>query len=173
MYGDLNLADKDLVFTCPGGGVRLRSHASAINRLEVRKGTGAAGGILGVGPIYASNSISMVEGKTVDGVDVSELSKIHSKHHVYVGDGNDNRDIDIGVNLAAMTWAVIVIKAAGAQLAVWKQKIVAADFTYFFVAQASIADAIQTLTATGFQVGTHNSVNENTVNYLGIVIWQE
>ena len=73
MYGDLSLADNDLIFTNPTGGVRLRSHASAVNRLEVRKGDGGANGMLGVGPIYCGNSIVMTEGKTVDGVDVSEI----------------------------------------------------------------------------------------------------
>ena len=81
----------------------------------------------------------------------------------YSGDGLDNRAIS-GVGFRP---DLVIIKARdSAQKAVWRSSTMSGDKTVFFTDAAAVfADAIQSLEADGFTLGTHASVNSNGATY--------
>jgi len=89
----------------------------------------------------------------------------------YTGDGLDNRNIDIGVNLSAKTYVWVVIKWSGVSKAVHRSTSEGADFALVFDAAGGSANTIQAFTATGFQVGTDATVNTNGNNYRYMAFW--
>ena len=90
----------------------------------------------------------------------------------YTGDGNDNRNIDIGVNLAAKQFKWVVIKHNGSYTAVHRPSSLAGDVSQFFVNNANLVNCIQSFTATGFQVGNDSYVNYDTEVYQWIAFWE-
>lgn len=96
------------------------------------------------------------------------------KTGTYVGNGVNNRQLNIGINLAAKTNVYIIIKGVeGPQLALHRTEYGQGDVTMFYAATADTTDAIQALTATGFELGTRGDVNFNTYTYRYIVIYDE
>ena len=96
------------------------------------------------------------------------------KTGTYTGNGADNRNIDIGVNLAAKSnvWVSVL-----ANNNLWGKatriEYGQGDFTMFFHPNADLVNEIQAFNATGFQVGSAQEVNSNSTIYRYIVIWQE
>lgn len=92
----------------------------------------------------------------------------------YTGVGGDNRDIDIGVNLAAKSNAYVIVKtnvAGAGRAAHHRVEHGQGDLSMTYEAGVDVADYIQSFTATGFQVGT--LMNENTLLYRYIAFWTE
>jgi len=89
----------------------------------------------------------------------------------YTGDGNDDRSINIGVNLAAKTYAYVIIKGNLGVGAVHRFEYGQGDLTMKYSSAADVADAIQAFTATGFQIGTVTEVNNNGSTYRYIAFW--
>ena len=91
----------------------------------------------------------------------------------YTGNGVDNRNINIGVNLAAKSNVTVMIKRTDNIGGVFRIEYAQGDLCSYFDATADRADMIQSFTATGFQIGARNEVNENTYLYRYIVFWTE
>ena len=91
----------------------------------------------------------------------------------YTGDGNDNRNINIGVDLASKANVFVYIKSNALHRAVNRIEYAQGDFTMFVHAAVDMADFIQLFNSTGFQIGTGTNVNENEILFRYIVWWQE
>jgi len=96
------------------------------------------------------------------------------KTGAYTGNGADDRNIDIGINLAAKNNVYVIAKvdAAGAGTE-GRHRIEygQGDVAMLFAAGTDEADFIQGFTATGFQVGI--SLNTDTQLYRWVAFWEE
>lgn len=94
---------------------------------------------------------------------------------IYTGDGNDDRDIDIGVDLTTKNevWVMVKVRTGGIHRMPWISDKTDVDKSHHFGAAAFVANRIQALVSVGFQVGTDDAVNKNGDPYHYIVIWQE
>jgi hypothetical protein len=90
----------------------------------------------------------------------------------YTGDGTDNRNIDIGVNLAAKTNVTIIIYRANLGQVQFKWELGQGDETKPADGDEEI-NRIQALTSTGFQVGSDATVNASGFTYRYQIIWME
>lgn len=87
----------------------------------------------------------------------------------YLGDGADNRAIDIGVNLLGASFKWLAIKSESASNnPCHKFGHETGDATDSFTSAAQAANLIQAWTATGFQIGSGSNVNNagETFNYV-------
>ena len=91
----------------------------------------------------------------------------------YTGDGLDDRDIDVGVDLAARSNVTVIVKAADNTQATFRIEYGQGDLGGHFTADLDGADRIQDFIANGFQIGTRQEVNSNGVVYKYIVFWRE
>lgn len=91
----------------------------------------------------------------------------------YVGNGVDNRNLDIGINLAAKSNVYIIIKGGGSYETICRTEYGQGDLTMHITAISDSADMIQALTSTGFQLGTNVICNQNTITYRYIVFYEE
>lgn len=85
----------------------------------------------------------------------------------YTGNGNDNRT---AVNSLNFTPDLVIVKAANNRVGVMRTSTMNGDLSKPFAganaaANAPTANLIQSLTSTGFTVGSDNSVNQNNVVY--------
>ena len=94
------------------------------------------------------------------------------KTGTYVGDGLDNRNVNIGVDLASMPHKFVMIKQTGAQIARWRPSALSGDNSLSFENTAIGPDRIQSFTSTGFQLGTHGDVNADGITYYYVVVWE-
>ena len=94
----------------------------------------------------------------------------------YTGTKVDDREIDIGVDLANATVAVVVIKdlTDGDSPAVTRTGNQTGDQSFFLhnSANALYTNRIQSFTANGFTIGDDNDVNKLNSTYQAIVIYQ-
>jgi len=98
------------------------------------------------------------------------------KTGTYVGNGVNNRDIDIGVNLAAKNNVFVMIKSHSdtAYPAFFRTEYGQGDLSDPFDPLSSpIPDVIQSFTATGFQIGANSIGNQNTKTHIYVAIWEE
>jgi len=79
----------------------------------------------------------------------------------YQGDGTDNRNIDIGVDLASKTIAFVILKVDTNIGGVHKSNYVVADTSMYFIAESDVPNLIQSFSATGFVVGSNDAVNKD------------
>jgi len=91
----------------------------------------------------------------------------------YTGDGNDDRNIDIGIDLAAKNNVFVLTKANANQYPYGRIEYGQGDLTMVFFNTADNPNNIQAFTATGFQIGSDVSVNNNAILYRYIVWWEE
>jgi hypothetical protein len=91
----------------------------------------------------------------------------------YTGNGTDNRNINIGLNLAAKKNVVIVILPAdnGGVCSI-RPEMGQGDLTKRFSGESEFDDHIQGLTATGFQIGSANYVNYSAELFRYIVFYK-
>jgi len=92
----------------------------------------------------------------------------------YTGSGGDDSTIvvDAGIDLTeAGKHAVVIVKGAVAQYAVWRGSAHSGDVSSYFYNIADAADIIQTFGTTGFQIGTNASVNSvgETYYYIAMI----
>jgi len=90
---------------------------------------------------------------------------------VYTGNGNDDREINIGIDLASKTHVYVIIKRNGATKAVHRTEYEQGDFCMFYDAASDSNDLIQGFTSTGFEIGTKDDVNNNGKTYRYIAFW--
>jgi len=95
------------------------------------------------------------------------------KTGTYTGNGLDNRNIDIGVDLAAKTYAYVIVKMVSFQVAIHRTEYGQGDKCMYYSATADVGNGIQAFTSTGFQVGTGDAVNANGVLFRYIAIWED
>lgn len=119
-----------------------------------------------------TGNITFAGAQTVDGRDISAMVRAKIKTGTYVGDGSDDRNIDIGINLASKSNVYIIIKGSGLQPAIHRPEQGQGDLSLFFTGVVEQNDQIQAVTATGFQVGA-GEPNDSGVLYRYIAIWEE
>lgn len=95
------------------------------------------------------------------------------KTGIYTGDSIDNRNINIGVNLAAKANAYVIVKGNLAKSGMHRTEYSQGDLSMVFHYDGDFSNGIQGFMATGFQVGIMDEVNGSGVIYRYIVIWQE
>ena len=95
------------------------------------------------------------------------------KTGTYAGATGDNRNIDIGIDLASKDNVYVIIKSSGTHGGVHRTEYGQGDLTMSFTNIADLADRIQGLTSTGFQVGDAPEVNDLTYTYRYIAFWTE
>ena len=95
------------------------------------------------------------------------------KTGTYVGNAVDNRNIDIGVDLAAKSNVYIIIQQTTTRGAQHKIEVGQGDLTQMFHTTGDWPDRIQAFTATGFQLGTSAEVNSDGDNFRYVVFWEE
>jgi len=96
---------------------------------------------------------------------------VYLKTGEYVGNGNDSREINIGVNLASMSEVYIIVKSTLDRKAVHRYEYGQGDHAMWYDATADPYNEIQSLTANGFKVGTSGTVNSNDEGYHWIAWW--
>lgn len=102
----------------------------------------------------------------------SPPSKAGFKTGTYVGNGADNRNIDIGIDLASKDFAYVIVRRQGTFEAVHRTERGQGDLTMFYYYDyGEENNLIQAFTSTGFQVGTKSEVNTATEDYTYIVFW--
>ncbi len=92
---------------------------------------------------------------------------------IYTGDGADNRNINIAIDLAAKDNAYVIIKGAAAYEGRHRIEYAQGDLTMNFVLSGDEANQIQLFNSTGFQIGSNDRVNSNGIVYRYIVLWLE
>jgi len=98
------------------------------------------------------------------------------KTGTYIGNGLDNRNIDIGVDLAAKSNAFLIIKNMGSSTqneAVGRTEYGQGDLSFPFESLIATVNLIQSFTSTGFQIGDQVRVNEADEPYAYIAFWEE
>ncbi|KPK75275.1 MAG: hypothetical protein AMJ79_11855 [Phycisphaerae bacterium SM23_30] len=103
---------------------------------------------------------------------IPPTKRSHIKTGTYVGDGNDNRNLDIGVNLANALYAWVIVKSPGVADALHRIEYGQGDNTMYFSAGVDTTNAIQAFTTTGFQLGTDNRVNQSGITFRYITVWE-
>lgn len=96
------------------------------------------------------------------------------KTGTYTGDGNDDRDIDIGIGLADKKNAYLIVKnTMGVASGIHRIERGQGDSSSFFDAIASSGNHIQAFNTNGFQVGNSAEANINGDVHIYIAFWQE
>lgn len=94
----------------------------------------------------------------------------------YTGDGVDDREVDIGLNLSAMTYAYVTVKniTNASEAAVHRTNNQTGDQSWVMHAGtfAVYTNFIQSFSTNGFKVGTANTVNDNGDTYQYVVFYQ-
>ena len=126
------------------------------------------------GTVAMTGSLSLGAGLTVDGRDISAMVRAKILTGTYTGDDNDDRNINIGVDLTAKSNVfVIVQKVTYAYAPQMRAEMGQGDSTKPFDDVAEQGDRIQAITTTGFQLGTHVTVNASGLEYRYIVTYEE
>lgn len=95
------------------------------------------------------------------------------KTGTYVGNNLDNRDIDIGIDLAAKSNVYVIIRAPVSTDTVQRIEYGQGDNSTLMYGGGLLSDLIQMFTSTGFQIGSHVNVNQSDTTYWYIVFWEE
>lgn len=95
------------------------------------------------------------------------------KTGTYTGDGVDDRNIDIGVDLSSKNNVCPILQAAVTHYAAYKIELGQGDISQMFSIAGEMANRIQGVTSTGFQLGDDVNVNSNGVVYRYLVFWSE
>lgn len=95
------------------------------------------------------------------------------KTGTYIGTGVDNRNIDIGVDLAAKLNVYLIVKARSTGTAMHRTEYGQGDLTMYYGGINDPDNTIQAFTSTGFQVGTNSNANSNGITYRYIAFWEE
>jgi len=102
------------------------------------------------------------------------VTGMQMKSGQYTGDGTDNRNINIGIDLASKSEVLLILKngtATGA--AIFRCSQHAGDATSIFQSAVDVADAIQAFTSTGFQVGTDGNANNAADTIFWVVLYKD
>lgn len=91
----------------------------------------------------------------------------------YLGNGVDDRNIDIGIDLAAKNHPYVIITPNSGGRAMHRIEYGQGDSSMRYDNIGFLPNCIQAFTSTGFQIGDTAEVNSNGVTYAYIVFWQE
>lgn len=91
----------------------------------------------------------------------------------YTGNGADDRNIDIGIDLASKQYPYVIVKGDSTNFAKHRTEYAQGDQSMAYNNIADFANTIQSFTSTGFQVGSHAEVNFNANVYRYIAFWSE
>lgn len=94
------------------------------------------------------------------------------KTGAYLGDGNDNRNIDIGLDLASMSYVYLVIRASLGRPAAIRYTAWVGDVSFNCMDMPFLPNLIQAFTSTGFEVGSDTHVNNGGDWYYWCVFYQ-
>jgi hypothetical protein len=104
----------------------------------------------------------------------SPTKRAQIKTGTYAGDGNDDRNINIGVDLAAKENAYVVVdRLETGGISVHRIEYSQGDLTMKYDSGVDVANEIQSFTSTGFQVGSGDFVNQDANTYRYIVFWED
>ena len=152
----------------------MRNGCFALN--SVAKSGDTMSGPLNMGANTINGVANGVAGQ--DAVTLAQVQNLIAAIHpasiltgTYTGDGTTPRNINIGVNLAAMTNVYVIIKGAGTNSPVHRTEYGQGDLTMLFSNVADAAGLIKAFTSTGFQIGSVSQVNTNGTVYRYIVIY--
>jgi len=109
-------------------------------------------------------------------VKLSDFTQTHILTGTYVGNGVDDRNIDIGVNLAAKNNVYVIVKITdllSIQKAVARSEFGQGDVSFCFDTESPQANMIQAFTATGFEIGDAIIINANGFTYMYAAFWEE
>lgn len=91
---------------------------------------------------------------------------------IYTGDSNDDREIDIGVDLASKTYAYVIVKPNYAvDGAIHRIEYGQGDLTMRFMNFTDQANLIQSFSDAGFVIGSDSEANRNGTIFRYIVFW--
>ncbi len=170
---DMGLNKIKIMLTDGLNGAILRGHPSAGDQIEVRNMVDTGMARINAKHLQAQGGNVYVSGD-VDGVDVSEIDQAKIITGTYTGNGVDNRTINVGLNLTAKNGVYIIITPAGGiGDACHRIEYSQGDLTMAFTGTGDVANKIQSLQTTGFQVGTHADVNGNGLVYRYTVLYEE
>jgi len=93
------------------------------------------------------------------------------KTGTYTGNGVDDREIDIGVDLASKTHKYAIVKAIYDKAALQRIEAAQGAYSNYFTAVNQTLTGIKAFSSTGFIVGTGAEVNTNGWSYYYIALW--
>ena len=173
MTGDLNIGLNRLFLTDGVDGTVIKGQSAGGNMLYVRNYADTARGSINLALANLNNNLTIAAGMTVDGIDVSEIDQAKIITGTYTGNGVDDRNINIGVDLTAKNNVYVIIKNLLSAQGTHRTEYSQGDLSMYFGAAGDIANMIQAFNSTGFQIGTNTTVNNNTQTYRYIVIYEE
>ncbi len=93
----------------------------------------------------------------------------------YTGNGNDDRNINVGVDLSAKSNVTVIVQGPdNGSPAVWRPEYGQGDLSLpMDGGGGDVANHIQALTSTGFQIGDAGFVNYDTYVYSYAIFWTE
>jgi hypothetical protein len=121
-----------------------------------------------------SDDVTVATGKLVDGRDISAMVRAKILIGTYTGNGADNRNIDIGIDLTAKqnvrvdVWKI----SASTVTPVARTEHGQGDGSWDYYDGGEAANRIQAFTTNGFQVGSDSTVNATDATY-GYSVWYE
>jgi len=95
------------------------------------------------------------------------------KTGTYTGDGENDRLIDIGIDLLSKNGSWVVVKALEASPEVQRIEYAQGDFTMHTTAAVDFAFGIRYFDTLGFGVGNTPEANADGYFYRWIAIWEE
>jgi len=106
---------------------------------------------------------------------ISHPTRAKTKTGTYTGNAADNRNIDIGVDLASKENVHVMIKGNAATNSEARHRIEhgQGDLAMRYDGGVEVANNIQSFTSTGFQIGSSDNVNASGIVYSYIVTWEE
>ncbi len=115
--------------------------------------------------------------KYVDDLVAASIAAIHPakiKTGTYIGNGADNRNINIGVDLASKSNVYVIVKCSTeAGTGYHRIEYGQGDKSMVFSKGLDENDKIQAFTATGFQIGSSSAINLHDMTYRYIAFWEE
>jgi len=172
--GNLSLSTYSIVGGDATDGFRLKRTAGGGQKLFVRNYSDTADGAVKFAGGQMTDDLAVDAGKLVDGLDISAMVRAKILTGTYTGDGTDNRNINIGVDLTAKSNVFVFVKvnAAGAGREGYARiEYGQGDLSMLPGTGGDVVDKIQNFNTTGFQVGA--TYNENGQLYRYVVLYEE
>jgi len=174
LNGDLYLYANSILGGDATDGFRLKKTTGGGQKLFIRNYGDTSDGFVKFAGGQMTDNLAVDAGKLVDGRDISAMVRAKILTGTYTGDGTDDRNINIGVDLTAKSNVFVFVKvnAAGTGREGYARiEYGQGDLSMLLGTGADIADRIQAFNATGFQVG--GTQNENGLVYRYVVIYEE
>lgn len=93
------------------------------------------------------------------------------KNGVYEGNGVDDREVDIGVNLAGKSYVWVIVKSIYNYHGLHRIEVAQGGYSNYFTADQQTTAGIKSFTDKGFTVGSTHIINLNGWVYHYVAIW--